>query len=154
MPMKKESDAGHMLQELIQDTGIPAALHFDGARELQYGKWRNICNNFGIKMTKTEPYSPRQNRADVNIREAKKAMHRLMRHTNMPKSLWDYCAAYMADVTCLTAMDLYVLHSRMPHEMVTGNTVDISKYSEFIWYEPIYCYNDVPFPQSKRCITC
>jgi len=38
MPMKKESDAGHMLQELIQDTGIPAVLHFDGARELQYGK--------------------------------------------------------------------------------------------------------------------
>lgn len=37
-PMKKKSDASNTLQELIQDIGIPASFHSDGASELQYGK--------------------------------------------------------------------------------------------------------------------
>jgi hypothetical protein len=45
MAMKKKSDVGHTLQELIQGIGIPATLHCDGARDLQYGKWSEICND-------------------------------------------------------------------------------------------------------------
>jgi hypothetical protein len=52
---------------------------------------------------------------------------------------------------CLTANDLYALHGRTPHEMVTGNTPDISEYTEFKWYEPIFYYDDTPFPEPK-CI--
>jgi hypothetical protein len=36
--------------------------------------------------------------------------------------------------------------------MVTGNTPDITEYTEFSWYEPIYCYDDLPFPNAKRNI--
>jgi len=43
----------------------------------------------------------------------------------------------MADRTCLTSNDLYILHGQTPYEMVTGNTPDISKYVDFAWYEPV-----------------
>jgi len=152
MPMRRKADAHHTLQELIQDIGIPAAIHCDGAKELQLGKWRDTCNDYGIKLTSTEPYSPWQNRAEVNIREAKKSIHRLMTKTKTPKVLWDYCASYVAEIISLTANDLYAVNGRTPHELVTGNTPDISEWSEFAWYEPIYHYEDVPFPQTKRKI--
>jgi hypothetical protein len=66
--------------------------------------------------------------------------------------IWDYCASYVADITCLTANDIYVLHGRTPHEMVTGNTPDISEDIEFSWYQPIFYYDDLRFPDSKRNI--
>jgi hypothetical protein len=151
-PMQKKSEAGSALLELIQDIGIPLAIHTDGAKELSMGKWKTVCSDFGIKQTITEPYSPWQNQAELNIREAKKKIHLLMSRTNTPKCLWDYCASYVADITCLTANDIYVLHGRTPHEMVTGNTPDITEYVEFSWYQPIIYYEDLLFPDTKRKI--
>jgi hypothetical protein len=151
-PMKQKSEAGNTLLELIQDIGIPSALHCDGAQELQYGKWKDVRIDYGIKQTITEPYSPWQNHAKVNIREAKKAIQRLMHRIKTPKPLWDYCATYVAEIMCFTANDLYALHGRTPHEVVTGNTPDISKYTDFEWYEPIFYYDDAPFPEPKRII--
>jgi hypothetical protein len=65
MPMRKKSEAGSALLELIQDIGIPSVIHTDGAKELTQGKWKNICDDFGIKQTITEPYSPWQYRAEL-----------------------------------------------------------------------------------------
>ncbi len=103
MPMQKKSEAGSALLELIQDIGIPSAIHTDGAKEETLGKWKQVCQDFGIKQTLTEPYSPWQNRAELNIREAKKKILRLMSRTHTPKALWDYCATYVADITCFNS---------------------------------------------------
>jgi hypothetical protein len=153
-PMKRKSEAASTLIQLIQDIGIPSHIHTDGARELQYGKWRDVCQEYGIKQTITEPYSPWHNRAEVNIREAKKAIYRLMQCTLTPKPLWDYCANYMSEITCFPANDLTALHGRTPYELVTGNTLDISEYVEFQWYEPVYYYEDMPFPDPKLHLAC
>jgi hypothetical protein len=69
--MKLKSEAGFALQEFIQDVGVPSILHTDGATELTEGKWKEVCQTHGIKQTCTEPHSPFQNRAEVNIRELK-----------------------------------------------------------------------------------
>jgi hypothetical protein len=151
-PMKRKSEAGLTLQELIQDIGIPSALHCDGALELQYGKWKELCSEYGIRQTITEPYSPWQNRTEMNIRELKKKVSRLMTRAKAPLSLWDYCAVYVAEITCFTSNNTYDLHGRTPHEVVTGNTPDISEYVEFRWYQPIFYLDDVPFPYPKRII--
>jgi hypothetical protein len=70
--MKLKSEAGNALLEFIQDIGIPSSLHTDDAKEQTSGKWREVCVNHDIKQTLTEPYSPFQNRAEVNICELKK----------------------------------------------------------------------------------
>jgi hypothetical protein len=87
MLMRKKSEAGSALLELIQDIGISSVIHTDGAKELTQGKWKNICDDFGIKQTITEPYSPWQNCAELNIREAKKKILHLMKRTNTPMAL-------------------------------------------------------------------
>jgi hypothetical protein len=48
MPMEHKSEASNALLELILDIGILASLHCDGAMELQYGKLKNICQDYGI----------------------------------------------------------------------------------------------------------
>jgi len=149
IPMKRKSEAANALIELIQDIGIPASLHCNGAMELQYGKWKEICQDYGIRQSSTEPYSPWQNRAEINIREAKKSIRRLMQCSKTPLPLWDYCATYVAKITSLTSNDIYVLHGRTPYEVVTGNTPKITEYIEFRWYEPVYYYDEANFPNPK-----
>jgi hypothetical protein len=77
-PMKAKSEAGTALQELIQDVGIPEHIHTDGAKELTLGTWKKACNEAGIKMTQTEKGSPWQNRTEVEIKELKRHIRRLM----------------------------------------------------------------------------
>jgi hypothetical protein len=59
---------------------------------------------------------------------------------------------YVADITCFTANNIYVVHCHTPHEIVAGKTPDITEYMEFAWYEPIFYYEDLPFPDSRRVI--
>lgn len=152
VPMKLKSEAGHALLEFIQDVGIPSAIHTDDAKEQRTGKWHEVCTTHGIKHTLTEPYSPFQNRAEVNIRELKKHVRRTMSKTKTPKRLWDFCATYVAELRCLTAQPLYSLHGRTPYEMVTGNTPDISEYISFSWYQPIWYYDKTSFPEERNLL--
>jgi hypothetical protein len=77
-PMRAKSEAGFSLKELIQDVGIPKDLHMDGAKQLTMGTWKQICQEAGIKTSTTEKDSPWQNRTEVEIRELKKHVRRLM----------------------------------------------------------------------------
>jgi hypothetical protein len=82
----------------FSDVGIPGTLHTDDAKEQTSGKWREVCKAHGIKQTLTEPYSPFQNRAEVNIHEVKKHVRRITDKTRTPKRLWDFCATYVAEL--------------------------------------------------------
>jgi len=42
------------------------------------------------------------------------------------------------------------LHGRTPHEVLTGNTPDISEYVEFSWYQPVWYYVPDVFPQQNK----
>jgi hypothetical protein len=51
--------------------GIPSEIHSDDAKELIEGKFRQLCKEYGIKTSYTEPHSLWQNRAESGIRELK-----------------------------------------------------------------------------------
>jgi hypothetical protein len=152
VPMKSKADAGNALLEFIQEVGIPAALHTDDAKELTSGRWDQVRKEYGIKQTIAEPYSPFQNRTEVNIRELKKHVRHLMGWTKTPKRLWDFCARYVAEVRSITAQPLFSLHGRTPFELVTGNMPDISEYLAFEWYQPVYYYDQAAFPEQRELI--
>ncbi len=103
------------LLQLIQDVGVPAAHPCYGAQELQYGYWNQICHDYGIPQTTTEPYSPWQNHMEINIQGAKEAIQHLMQQMHTPKALWNYCAS----------------GGCTPHEIITGNTPDVTQFVEF-----------------------
>jgi hypothetical protein len=109
-----------------------------------------VHTDYDIKQTQTEPYSPWQNRCESMIKELKKETLHLMNKTRTPKVLWDYCISFVAERMSLTASDLFALHGRTPHELVTGFTHDISKFVDYTWYEPLWFYTDVSFPHDKR----
>jgi len=72
VPMKSKGVAPFALQDFIHDIGIPQHIHTDNAKELKAGQWKKIVNEYGIKQTHTEPYSPWQNQAEAMIQELKK----------------------------------------------------------------------------------
>jgi len=152
IPMKLKTDAGHALQEFIHDIGIPSSLHTDDAKELTSAHWKQVRKTYGIKQTLAEPYSPFQNRAEINIREMKKHTRRLMNKTGTPLRLWDFCTQYVAELRTLTAQPLFSLHGRTPYELVIGNTPDISEYISFSWYQPVYYLDNTNFPEEKERI--
>jgi hypothetical protein len=59
-PMKKKSEAGIALRNLVEDVGIPAELVTDYANEEMLGTWKEVVDANHIKQSVTEPYSPWQ----------------------------------------------------------------------------------------------
>jgi len=150
VPIKAKAEAPYALQEFIQDVGIPSSIHTDEAKELTIGIWREICRSHSIKQTLTEPHSPFQNRAEVNIRELKKLTRAIMQQTQTTRRLWDLCASYVAELRTITAKPLSSLHGRTPFELVTGNTPDILEYITFSWFQPVWYYDNTTFPEPTR----
>jgi hypothetical protein len=66
-PMKTKSQTSETLSAFIHDVGIPTIIHSDDANELMHGKFRQLCKDYSITSTFTEPYSPWQNRAEGGI---------------------------------------------------------------------------------------
>ena len=150
-PMKRKAEAPDTLMAFMQDVGIPSALHSDDAKELTEGKMSQIMKEFWIKPSNSEPYSPWQVRAELAIRELKKAVRITMGKTKAPKRLWDYCTMYHCEIRNLTALPIYQLNNRTPYEIVTGRTPDISEYLDFGWYDTIWYHDhDAPFPEDRR----
>jgi hypothetical protein len=73
-----------------------------------------------------------------------------MSQMRSPKRLLDYCCAYVAEKINLSASDLYILYGHTPYEMVTGDTPDISEYTDYEWYQPLWYYDHVGFPNQRR----
>jgi hypothetical protein len=76
---------------------------------------------------------------------------RASRRQQSPKRLWDFCGEWVSAIRRLTAHDLPSLDGRVPAEIITGNTPDISEYVEFDWYADVW-YNDpaVQWPDDRR----
>ena len=41
-------------------------------------------------------------------------------------------------------------HGRTPHEVVTGETPDISEYTSFQWYQLVWYLDNASFPESRK----
>jgi hypothetical protein len=151
-PMKLKSEAGYALQELIQGVGIPEQIHTDGAREMTMGSWRQTCRDAGIRTSQTEKNSPWQNSTEVEIRELKRHVRRLMGRMNTPHKLWDFCCQYVTELRNRLARPLPQLHGRTSYEILTGNTPDISEFLEFEWYQPIWYLEPSAFPNQNKLL--
>ena len=87
--MASKSEAGDALSKFVQDVGIPEVIIVDGSQE-QVGKnteFNQTCKYYKIQQQQTEPYTPRQNRAESAISEVKKRWHNKMRSKGVPKRL-------------------------------------------------------------------
>ena len=60
-PLKKESEIGDVLNEVIQSVGVPKELISDGARAEMYRWFGEVMKKYRIKQQQTKPYSTWQN---------------------------------------------------------------------------------------------
>jgi len=133
-PMASKLEAGDALSKFVQDVGIPEVVIVDGAQE-QVGKnteFNRTCKYYKIQQRQTEPYTPRQNRAESAIGEVKKRWRNKMRSKGVPKRLWDYGLVWVSEITNRTARGP---EARTPLEALTGNTPDISEWLDFDFYD-------------------
>jgi hypothetical protein len=88
--MTSKSQTRETLNAFIHEMGIPQELHAN-AKELTEGKFKEICQGYGIKVTYNEPHRPWQHRTEAGICELKRHVHRKMKARNVPLGLWDFC---------------------------------------------------------------
>ena len=152
-PMASKSDTPGTLQDLLKDIGVPARLILDNSLEQTKGEFRKLARDAGIRIIQTEPYSPWQNRAELAIRELKKATRRRMARTRTPEVLWSDCVVMEAEIISHTAKQSTLLNGQTPQTLINPETPDISRIAEFGWYDWIWWHDQAaPFPQPKKTL--
>lgn len=151
--MATKGDAPHALSQLLRDVGVPEKMVMDGSKEQLGHRFRNQCRDAGCKTQTTEPYSPWSNRAELAIRELKKATRRRMVSSGAPRRLWDDCIELEADIMSHTARDEYAFQGQTPQAILMGHASDISKYAEFAFYQWVMWYDSqAPFPEPRNTL--
>ena len=140
-PMKSKSQAGDKLVSLIQQVGIPNELHRDGAPEMAgNSKFNQICNEYRIKSTYTEPHSPWQNKCENIIGVISKKLKARRARRRIPKCIWDYHIVWEAQVYTRTVHK----NNHTPLEALTGDTTDICEWIEVEFYDLCLYWDDRP----------
>lgn len=152
-PMVSKKDAPNGLMGFIHDVGIPQIIVSDNAQEEIRSEWGATCRKYRIKQEQTVPYCKWRNLAEASVRECKVGVRRATRRKGSPKRLWCYLVDWVCAIRRLTALDIKQLNGRSPTEDVLGSTPDISAYSMFDWYEPVWFYEpEAKFPYEKKCL--
>lgn len=148
-PMESKSDAHQTLSSFIHEVGIPHSIHTDGARELKQGEFKKKLNKYEVHFSETEPYTPWQNDAERKIKSLKMLGRYLMQSTNTPIRLWDYAYIHAANIISRTSTNILDPLHRTPFEHVMGYTPDISEYTSFKWYEPVWYWDPTDMQKQK-----
>jgi hypothetical protein len=150
-PLHAKSEAGDALRRFINEYGRPEKLTFDGSQE-QCGKKTEFMANvrkYAIDHHITEPYRPNHNFAEGVIREIRKKWFRVMVQKNIPQRLWDYGLQWVCDIQNRTSNKARGLDGRCPLERITGETVDISEYLDFGFYDWIWYRENAGLGETK-----
>lgn len=140
LPKVDDKNVGPSLTSFIADWGIPKHLTMDGAA-VQVGRnttFMNTIRRAGIKYHISAPRKPNENPAEGGIRELKRRFYRLVIKHSIPMRLWDFVLDYVVDTMNLTVNYSRYSDGRVPLEIITGITPDITEYLDFTIYGWVY----------------
>jgi hypothetical protein len=109
---------------------------------------KNI-RKYSINYHITEPYRPNHNFAEGVIREVRRKWFRVMVRKNVPQRLWDYGLQWVCDIQNRTSNNSRGLDGRCPLERITGETVDISEYLDFGFYDWVWYRENAGLGETK-----
>jgi hypothetical protein len=138
-PMARKADAGLALKSFIMEFGVPDDLTIDGSKE-QNSKgtqFMKSCRRNNIRVTRTEPEQPNQNPAEGVIREVRRRWFWTMIRKRVPWQLWDYGIRWTTQVMQRPSTQAGGLRGACPLEEVTGETLNISEYLDFGFYDHV-----------------
>ena len=136
-PMESKGLAGEALKQFISDFGVPDMIICDGSKEQtkQGTTFMEQVRKHHIDIRTTEPGRYNQSKVEGVIRELRKNWFRTMHRTRAPKRLWDYGLKWVSEIRVRTSSNVNDLKGRTPLERVTGDTIDISEYLDFGFYD-------------------
>ena len=130
---------------------------FNGAAEQECGKKREFMKNvrkYAVDNHVTKPFRPNHNFAESVIREIRKKWFRIMVRKRVPRRLWDYGLRWVCDIQNRTANSSRGLGGKCPLKKMTGESVDISKYLDFGFYDRVWYKENAGLGERKlgRCL--
>ena len=143
-PMDSKSKAGDALKLFCQEFGVPERLTFDGSKEqtCKGTEFMNQVRKHGINFHIAEPDLHNQNPVEGCIRELRRKWYRIMIQNQVPEPFWDYGLRWVSEISSMTFSTAGCLtNGNIPITEVTGETVDISEYLDFGFYDPVW-YKD------------
>lgn len=150
-PLAAKSGAGNALRQFINEYGRPERLTFDGLQE-QCGRkteFMKSIQKYSINFHITEPYRPNHNFAEGVIREIQKKWFRIMIRKNVPQRLWDFGLQWVCDIQNCISNSSRGLDGRCPLERITGETVNISEYLDFGFYDWVWYRENAGLGETK-----
>ena len=143
-PMERKNESIYALDDFVKKVGIPEALLCDNDATMEgWSEWKKRIRKYSIEPKYTEPYSPFQNKAELDIRELKRMIRRFQDKSRSPRRLWNYLVNLCARIRSFIAGTHPDLQGRCAFEQVHGWTPDISLYVMHGWYEVVgYLDND------------
>ena len=83
----------------------------------------------------SKPYRAQQNPAEPAIRDVKMRWYRIMFKKKIPKRLWDYGIVWICETGNISVSSSRYAKGRTSIECITGETPDISEYTDFSFYD-------------------
>ena len=128
---------GDALLDFVHDFGVPEHLKSDGAaaQEGKRTKFMASVRKYRIKHKLSGPKRPNENPSECAIREIKRRWYRMMDKKRIPLRLWDYAMVWICETGNLCVSSSKYANGRTPVEIITGETPDISEYTDFSIYD-------------------
>ena len=136
-PMESKGLAGDALKQIIADFGVPDKIICDGSKEQtkRGTTFMEQVRKHHIDIHTTEPGRYNQSKVEGVIRELRKNWFHTMHRERVPKRLWDYGLKWVSEVHVRTSSDATDQKGQTPLERITGDTMDISEYLDFGFYD-------------------
>ena len=136
--MERKNESIYALDDFVKKVGIPETLLCDNDTTMQgWREWKKRIRKYSIDPKYTEPQSPFQNKAELDVRELKRMVRRLQDRTRSPRRLWNYLLNLCARIRSFVAGSHPDLNGRSAFEQVHGWTPDISLYNMHGWYDVV-----------------
>ena len=135
--MDTKNKVGEALRVFYQEFGVPEPLTMDGAPD-QVGQNSELMKEVQkqrIYFQVLEPELHNQNPPKGIIREIRQKWFRIMFRKKAPKYFWDYGMLWVCEIQQHTHMRTHQKDGGVPSENITGETEDISDYSDFRFYD-------------------
>ena len=135
-----KSEAGTTLDRIKRDVGVANEIFIDNAPDhTRYNKeMQRVTRLARIKVQTTEPHSPWENITEIVIKIIKGRFNRRRVQRNIPKRVWDFVMVWEAEIYSRTEGK----DGGLSLERLTGDTIDISEWLEFDFYDLVWFWNN------------
>ena len=115
-----EAEGSTTRLQYIKERGALSHIHNDNSKMQTSKAWNDICNQYLIQTSTTEPHQPQQNPCERRIQTIKSHSKAIMDISGAPPSTWFYCTCYVVDLLNHTAHPKLIggLHSKRHLELL------------------------------------